>query len=334
MLDSQPPFYGTSVFWEHVASWSFFALFVFELLVLAFEEFRPVRRWVGPRNTKRCRLWLAALGICALGALYKADDLASKYRGIENTRLSTTVSKQDDALKEAQKTITQLQVQLKGAQATINQVRGTATKAVADNAMLLKTVRSESEEIQQLGQKDEVAGLALRAEDDDARAFDRLKEYAALPASDPRQGLAESAVNSIVLARNSRPWKPSYFESDMPMQQGFDMLNSFEKWHDASTRRAICDTVSSYPPEYAARKSVIRQLISIADSDPSLNVREAAYRAYASILFSWWLTGNAKLFNSMTPEQQTVFRMIGITVLDIENLKQDWARRPKNFFPE
>lgn len=140
------PFYETSVFWERFASWSLFALFIFETLALAFEESNRIRRFVGPRRSNRVGVYCAGIGIVALGILYKADDEASKYRSIENAKLNKTVSDQTATLSEANKTISQLSDAIKVAQ-------GTASKAERDNASLVSIEKQQAQDIDRLRNK-------------------------------------------------------------------------------------------------------------------------------------------------------------------------------------
>lgn len=140
------PFYETSVFWERFASASLFALFIFETLALAFEENKRIRRFVGPRRSKRIGVYCAGIGLLALGILYKADDEASKYRNIENADRNKTVSELTSTLATAKATIAQLS-------AAVVVAQGTASKAEGDNERLVSIEKQQAQDIDRLRNK-------------------------------------------------------------------------------------------------------------------------------------------------------------------------------------
>lgn len=354
-------FYQQSNLWETVGSWCLGGAVFFEGITFFFEAYEDnFERWC--RWARRLGIWslslstnaeiarylrmgkllAGGLGIIFLIFLIGADMTAGHFRQVEDKRRNDLLARQGvtitgltDRVKDANRTVAQLQGQLGSAKTLISQLQEQIDDAKQTSGQLLALTRQESQEIIQLQQNSEVGTLALRAEDDDALAFDRLQQYAVLSTADPRQEPAESTVHNIILARNSRPWKVQTFQEDQAHKQTIDMFNSFEKWPQPELRRAICDTISQYPYTEVARKSVFQALIHIAERDPSLNVREAAYRAYGQIMFSWWRANNAETASLMTPDELKSMHMSGITVLDIKTIKEDWARKEaRGFFPE
>lgn len=293
--------------WDAVAIWSLIALVVFEVLHAL------TKRW------QMFSDWCEWFGYLSLALLAFSDYQSHKYRLIQNGLFAENQEAFQKLVSDQSKSISSLQDQLAAANAAV-------LETSRNTAALRKSTESYAKDIEQLGQKSEVAILALRAEDDDALAFDRLRQYAALSQTDPRQRSAEAAVNNIVLARNSRPWRLNTFQGNTPLEVVLRILGHPEIFRDPGSRRSACDSLSLFPWQSVAHRSVFRQLVTLASSDASMNVREAAYRAYGGILMAHVDLG------SITPQQKAEWNW-GIRVLDLDALKQDWSRN-EHVFPE
>lgn len=196
------------------------------------------------------------------------------------------------------------QQQTKGAAGPL--IREEVTKQVA------KTISSIAP-IQELAN---ASALALSAQGDDALAFDQLESMQKLPADDTRRKIADATIRGVKLERNSHSWRADPW--NQPEKQTMDSMLRILKlrpFGDPRGRKSACDTLTLMNLNIVRRKPLMRELVSVALTDPSLDVRESAYRDI-----------NTLMYGAAAPVHTAA-------VLDSDALKSWWSKN-ESWFPD
>jgi hypothetical protein len=192
------------------------------------------------------------------------QDVARQVKAEQHTINSTIIS-------ETQKAVAQLQPKIEGA--ALELVNSSVEHNLDTPLLAFHQMVTELQSNQEANQ--EVLDLMLRAQSDDAAAFDRLVQLSSEPNAHPGVRATSSlAVRNISRQHNQGTYQGQRFTPPKTDEEMLQLLHD----RDPRTRQAVINSLS----ENALRTN-LAAVFQMMTNDPDLNVREAGFRRFNAL---------------------------------------------------